>query len=71
MKIIKTISVGLALLTLSSCATLFYNNATFEKAPIACIVDFFFAFTFIVPVVDLLNGSCKLNGGFLNGALRG
>jgi hypothetical protein len=69
MKIIKVICLGATLLMTQSCATLFYNNATFNKAPLACIVDIIFGFTIFPLAIDVLNGSCKLEGGLLNGAL--
>lgn len=70
MKMIKTLSATLALLMLSSCATLFGDKNTFHKAPVFCVIDFIFGFTILVPIVNQLNGSCKIDNGFMNNAFK-
>ena len=59
----KTIALSLALVTLSSCATIFYKTPpSIQKAPLACGVDIVFGFTIVPLLVDTLYGSCHMEG---------
>jgi hypothetical protein len=59
----KLIASLILMATLSSCATLFYDSPpTFQKAPVACVLDVFFGFAIIPLAVDTFYGSCKIEG---------
>jgi hypothetical protein len=63
MKIVKTLATAVVMLTLSSCATIFYNKSpSLQKAPLACGVDIIFGWTFVPLLVDTLYGACYVEG---------
>ena len=63
MKILKTLTTAVVMLTLSSCATIFYKTPpSIQKAPLACGIDIIFGFTIVPLLVDALYGSCHMEG---------
>lgn len=59
----KTILSLMVAVFLSSCATIFYHKPpTFQQAPLACVADIVFGFLIAPTAVDMLYGSCKVEG---------